>query len=125
MIMKKWGLGLGVLFLLLPGMFSLPVFAQVEGLEEEVGIVEHLDTIIPANLTFKNELGQVVQLKSLITKPTILSLVYYDCPGICPQLLSGVSDVIEKMGLELGKDYQVITVTWVMKGCAETNSTRA
>jgi protein SCO1/2 len=112
MIMKKWGLGLGVLFLLLPGMFSLPVFAQVEGLEEEVGIVEHLDTIIPANLTFKNELGQVVQLKSLITKPTILSLVYYDCPGICPQLLSGVSDVIEKMGLELGKDYQVITVSF-------------
>jgi protein SCO1/2 len=93
-------------------MFYSPVIAQVEGLEEEVGIVEHLDTIIPANLTFNNESGQPVQLKSLITKPTILTLVYYDCPGICPQLLSGVSDVIEKIGLELGKDYQVITVSF-------------
>jgi protein SCO1/2 len=93
-------------------MFYSPVIAQVEGLEEEVGIVEHLDTIIPANLTFSNESGQPVQLKSLITKPTILTLVYYDCPGICPQLLSGVSDVIEKIGLELGKDYQVITVSF-------------
>jgi protein SCO1/2 len=98
--------------ILVLGILAMPAFAQVEGLEEEVGIVEHLDTIIPANLTFSNELGQPVQLKSLITKPTILSLVYYDCPGICPQLLSGVSDVIEKMGMELGKDYQVITVSF-------------
>jgi protein SCO1/2 len=86
--------------------------AQVDGLEEEVGISEHLDTIIPANLTFNNELGQPVLLKSLITKPTILTLVYYDCPGICPQLLAGVSDVIEKMGLELGRDFEVITVSF-------------
>ncbi|MFZ4521108.1 MAG: SCO family protein [Bacteroidales bacterium] len=99
-------------FVCLVLLLSHPLIAQVEGLEEEVGIVEHLDTIIPANLTFNNETGSPVQLKSLITKPTILSLVYYDCPGICPQLLSGVSDVIEKMGLELGKDYQVITVSF-------------
>jgi protein SCO1/2 len=32
--------------------------------------------------------------------------------GICPTLLSGVSDVIEKMELELGKDYQVVTVSF-------------
>jgi len=89
-----------------------PASAQVEGLEEEVGIVEHLDTILPTNLTFNNEQGQPVNLKSLVTKPTILSLVYYACPGICPQLLSGISDVIERIGLELGKDYQVITVSF-------------
>lgn len=100
------------MLMVMPLLFCFQGIAQVEGLEEEVGIVEHLDTIIPANLTFNNELGQPVQLKSLITKPTILSLVYYDCPGICPQLLSGVSDVIENIGLELGKDFQVITVSF-------------
>ena len=110
--MKSRILGFGVFFFLFLGLFSFQAVAQVEGLEEEVGIVEHLDTIIPANITFNNELGQPVQLKSLINKPTILTLVYYDCPGICPQLLSGVSDVIEKIGLELGKDYQVITVSF-------------
>jgi protein SCO1/2 len=111
-IMKNKFVCFGILFLIITGFYSSQAIAQVEGLAEEVGIVEHLDTIIPANLTFNNELGQPVQLKSLITKPTILALVYYDCPGICPQLLSGVSDVIEKMGLELGKDYQVITVSF-------------
>lgn len=110
--MKNRVINVFVFLLLSLVMYYSPVIAQVEGLEEEVGIVEHLDTIIPANLTFNNEAGQPVQLKSLITKPTILALVYYDCPGICPQLLSGVSDVIEKIGLELGKDYQVITVSF-------------
>ncbi len=90
----------------------LPPHAQAQDFEEEVGITEHLDTIIPQGLMFNNEEGQPVDLRSLITKPTILSLVYYDCPGICPQLLSGVSDVIERMGMELGKDYQVITVSF-------------
>ncbi|MEI7725196.1 MAG: SCO family protein [Bacteroidota bacterium] len=110
--MNKMIFGFRFVLILAVVCFSLQGIAQVEGLEEEVGIVEHLDTIIPANLTFNNEQGQPVQLKSLITKPTILSLVYYDCPGICPQLLSGISDVIEKLGLELGKDYQVITVSF-------------
>jgi protein SCO1/2 len=82
------------------------------GYEQEVGIVEHLDTIIPGNITFNNEKGVPVQLKSLVTKPTILSLVYYDCPGICPALLTGVSEVVEKMGLQLGKDYDIITVSF-------------
>lgn len=112
LIMAKKTFTFGFFLMMAAFFFSLPAMAQVEGLEEEVGIVEHLDTIIPANLTFNNEQGQPVQLKSLITKPTILSLVYYDCPGICPMLLSGVSDAIEKIGLELGKDYQVITVSF-------------
>jgi len=77
-----------------------------------VGIQEHLDSIIPLDLTFTNEQGQPVQLKDIIKKPTILTLVYFDCPGICPQLLSGVSDAAEKIGMQLGKDYQIVTVSF-------------
>ena len=87
------------------------LFAQKDK-DPEVGIVEHLDTIIPSGLNFKNEKGELVEMKSLINKPTILALVYYDCPGICPALLNGVSDVVEKMGMEMGKDYQIITVSF-------------
>ncbi len=80
--------------------------------EMRVGIEEHLDSIIPLNLTFTNEQGAPVQLKDIINKPTILTLVYFDCPGICPQLLSGVSDAAEKLGMQLGKDYQIVTVSF-------------
>jgi len=109
--MKNIRFSLVWVMVMLTGFYPQGIFSQTT-IEEEVGIVEHLDTILPANLTFLNDRGENVLLKSVITKPTILSLVYYDCPGICPQLLSGVSDVIEKMGLELGKDFQVITVSF-------------
>lgn len=88
---------------------------------EEVGITEHLDTILPTGLMFRNEQGQPVELRSLITRPAILSLVYYDCPGICPELLSGLSDAIEKSGMELGKDFQVLTVSFNDKDTPEAS----
>ncbi len=91
--------------------FSMPVFSQT-GQADEPGVVQHLDTIIPSTITFNNEQGEPVQLKSVIHKPTILALVYYDCMGVCPTLLAGVSEAIEKMGLELGKDFQVVTVSF-------------
>ncbi len=88
--------------------------AQAQFIEENelVGIYEKLDTILPANLQFNTEQGELVSLVSLIDKPTVLVLVYYTCPGICSPLLDGIADVITRMDLELGKDYQVITVSF-------------
>lgn len=87
---------------------------QAQYLEENelVGIYEKLDTILPADVQFYTEQGDLVPLVSLIDKPTVLVLVYYTCPGICSPLLDGIADVITKMDLELGTDYQVITVSF-------------
>lgn len=80
--------------------------------DPEIGIVEHLGNTIPLDLTFSNEKDSLVSLGSLINKPTVLSFVYFDCPGLCSPLLDGLSTVIEQADLELGKDYQVITVSF-------------
>jgi len=86
-------------------------FAQVDQ-STEVGVIEHLGKIIPLDLKFVNDKFDTVTLKQLIDKPTILSFVYFDCPGLCSPLLEGVGDVIKKTNLELGKDYQVITISF-------------
>ena len=78
----------------------------------EVGIVEKLGDTIPLNLSFKNEDNGDVTLRQLINKPTILCFVYYDCPGICPALQNGVAEVISHLDLKLGKDYQVIAISF-------------
>ena len=80
--------------------------------DTEVGVVEKLDSIIPLKLIFDGEKGEAVVIGSLINKPTILSFVYYDCPGICPALLSGLADVMERIDMQLGKDFDVITVSF-------------
>lgn len=103
-----------VLYLLMITTAASHAQAQLKPLGDnvEVGIVEHLGETIPLDLKFLNEKDSLVSLQSLINKPTVLSFVYFDCPGLCSPLLDGVSNVIEKADLELGKDYQVITVSF-------------
>ena len=91
--------------------FTGYVFAQVDQ-SPEVGVIEHLGKTIPLDLKFVNDKFDTVTLKQLITKPTILSFVYFDCPGLCSPLLEGVGDVIHKTDMKLGKDYQVITISF-------------
>jgi len=78
----------------------------------EVGVVEHLDKIIPDGLSFRDENNKPVILKELIKRPTILALIYFDCPGICPLILASVSNVVKKLDMQLGKDYQIVTVSF-------------
>lgn len=80
-------------------------------LTEEIGIVEHLDEYIPDDIVFHNFDSTEVNLKSLIDKPTVVSFVYYTCPGLCNPLLNGLAEVIDRSDLILGKDYQVITIS--------------
>ncbi len=89
-------------------LFISSLTAQVN----DVGIYEHLNAVIPDDATFLNENGKVVSLKELITKPTVLSFVYYRCPGLCSPLLNGLAEVVDKCDKVLGKDYQVITISF-------------
>ena len=108
--MKK-SIALTGLFVLL--FVSLVSYGQVyDNKDPEIGIVEHLGDTIPLDLKFINEQNDTVTLGQIVTMPTILTLVYFDCPGLCSPLLDGVSAVIEEMDLELGKEYQVVTISF-------------
>lgn len=113
---KTWFL---IFILLTVGLSALCQYYKVDEDKVEVGIVEHLDQIIPLNLEFQNELDQTVSLGSIIDKPTILSFVYFDCPGLCPPLLAGISDVIDKLDMKLGEEYQVVTISFNPKDFPE------
>ena len=92
--------------------------AQVDQ-SPDVGIVEHLGSKVPLDLKFVNDKFQTVTLRQLITKPTILSFVYFDCPGLCSPLLEGLGSVMQKSDLTLGKDYQVITISFNFRDTPE------
>jgi protein SCO1/2 len=94
--------------------FNLQLNGQViqPGADGQVGIFENLGKPIPLDLKFVNEKSDTVSLGQLIDRPTILTFVYFDCPGICTPLLEGVSEVIEQMDMEIGKDYKVISISF-------------
>jgi protein SCO1 len=85
----------------------------------EIGIVENLGDTIPMNLWFLNESGDTVTLGKLINKPTILFFVYFDCPNLCSPLMDGVADMVSKLDMTLGKDYQIITISFNTKDTPE------
>jgi len=85
----------------------------------EIGIVEKLGDTIPMDIWFLNESSDTVTLGQLIDKPTVLFFVYFDCPNLCSPLMDGVADVISKTDLQLGKDYQVITISFNTKDTPE------
>ncbi len=113
--MNKIFVYLIVIFSLLLTPYSI-LFSQIfYGGKTEIGIDEHLGAQIPLNLKFCNEKGDSVTLAQLIDKPTVLSFVYFDCPGLCSPLQHGISDVIDNCDLELGKDYKVLTISFNYK----------
>jgi protein SCO1/2 len=76
------------------------------GFEEKQGQYAALDVHLV------NEAGDTVLLKDVISRPTILNLVYFNCPGTCSPLMWGISKFIDGVDLQLGADYDVITISF-------------
>jgi protein SCO1/2 len=78
-----------------------------------IGINEKLGETVPLDLTFINEESKKVTLKELMDgKPTILTLNYFRCSGICTPQLNALAKVLGKVDLAENTDYKVITVSF-------------
>jgi protein SCO1 len=93
-----------------------------------VGIDQNLNAQIPLELAFKDETGQAVRLGQYFRgKPVVLALVYYECPGLCDLVLNGLSHAMEQISLNVGSDYEVVTVSfnpkesWQLAGAKKSN----
>jgi len=100
---------LAVLFFLT---FSASIFSQTPE-PSDVGVVEKLGENVPLDIKFYDEYGKTVTLAELVRgKPTIISLVYYRCPGICSPLMSGLGTMLDELDLETGKDFNTLTISF-------------
>ncbi|MBR8538040.1 SCO family protein [Carboxylicivirga sediminis] len=80
---------------------------------QKIGINEHLNEYLPKHIEVININGDTVILSSVINnKPTVLNFVYYRCPGICTPLMDGLAEVINLSDMQLGQDYQVVTISF-------------
>lgn len=78
----------------------------------EVSLDQNLNRQIPLQLTFRDEHGQTVELQQFFgSKPVILTLVYYQCPMLCTEVLNGLVRTMRQMPLELRKDFTVVTLS--------------
>ncbi len=79
---------------------------------KEVGVDQKLNDQVPLNLAFRDERGRPVELAQFFgSKPVILTLVYYNCPMLCTQVLNGLDRSLQMLPMEIGKDFNVVTVS--------------
>ena len=78
-----------------------------------VGIDQRLDQPVPLDLVFHDEAGRDVTLSSFFRgKPVLLALVYYRCPMLCTQILTGVESSLKAVSLDPGKDFEILAVSF-------------
>ena len=86
---------------------ALPV-----GGTEYVALNEHLDSYLPGELWFVTEDSVRINLVDMIDKPTVISPVYYNCPGLCTPIMDGITKLLNRTELIIGKDFQVINISF-------------
>ncbi len=73
----------------------------------------HLGAPMDKELLFIGEDGKEFSFGDVLDKPVILLLSYYGCDGTCPLINAGLKQALMDIDrFKIGKDYQVITVSF-------------
>jgi len=79
---------------------------------QDVGIDQRLGEALPLDLRVTSSEGAQRSVRELIGgRPTILAFVYYDCPQLCGEVLSGLARAMRMLRLELGEEYAVLALS--------------
>jgi protein SCO1/2 len=88
--------------------------AKSDDVLKQVGIEQRLNNQVPLDLGFRDESGREVRLGDYFRndKPVLLTLVYYECPMLCNQVLNGVVGTLGAVTFTPGKEFEVVTVSF-------------
>lgn len=98
--------------LLLPLLLLAPASATPNEVLQAVRIDQRLGAQAPLELMFRDEAGRLVRLSDCVAgKPTVLTLVYYECPNLCTEVLNGMAKGFEGLPFRIGREFNVISVS--------------
>jgi len=80
---------------------------------KDVGIDQRLNEQLPLDAVFKDEQGREVRLGEYFKgKPVVLALVYYSCPMLCNQILSGMLSSFRQVSFNAGEEFQIVAISF-------------
>lgn len=81
---------------------------------QNVDIEEKLGAKLPLDARFTTQDGAPVRFGDLLSgkRPVLVALVYYNCPMLCGLVLTGMARGMRETGLELGKDFDAVTLSF-------------
>ena len=91
---------------------GLPASAMPPVLRD-VSFEQRLNQRLRLNLPFRDETGRGVRLGDYFgEKAVILALVYYNCPMLCTQVLSGLASSLKVVTFGAGVEFTVVVVSF-------------
>lgn len=108
---------LALSFCLLSSIFCLAINAQPASMRppmlRDVGIDQLLNNQVPLDLEFRDETGRTVKLAEYFNgKPVVLSLVYFNCPQLCTQVLTALLGTYKTLPMQPGKEFVSLSVSF-------------
>jgi protein SCO1/2 len=96
-----------------PPVGPMPTGNSTEVLKK-VGIDQRLNSQLPLDARFRDEAGRDVRLGEYFRegKPVVLTLVYYECPMLCNQVLNGTVGAFQALQFTPGREFEVVTVSF-------------
>ena len=80
---------------------------------QNIGIEQRLNQTVPLDIPFRDEQGSAVQLREFFRgRPVLLVPVYYTCPMLCSQVLSGVVAGLRPLSLVPGRDFEIVAFSF-------------
>ncbi|HEX8179065.1 MAG TPA: SCO family protein [Pyrinomonadaceae bacterium] len=80
---------------------------------QDVRIEQRLGAQLPLDASFRDETGRIVKLGDYFgARPVVFALVYYKCPMLCNQVLSGMVGGLRSVSFTPGKEFDVVVVSF-------------
>ncbi len=101
------------------------ILTDVPEAAKAIRVDEKLGDFLPLDLVFIDEKGQPTSFASLCTgkRPLLLTLNYSGCPGLCVAQLNGLTEGVAGLsGLQLGKDFEMVSISIDPRETPETAS---
>lgn len=111
---------LTLLIVMMIAVIAAPALAQRVLDKEEIRQLNGVDLLesqgskLPMDAVFTTADGRDVALAQyfLDDKPTILALVYYECPIVCPTVLRSLGNTINDLDYTAGEDYRILVISF-------------
>jgi protein SCO1 len=87
---------------------------------ERADLVEKVGTVLPGDLNFLEADATPRRLGELLTKPAILTLIFYRCTGECSVVLDNLATALRDVPGQAGVDYTVLVVSFDESDTPET-----
>lgn len=79
-----------------------------------VEVTEELGNAVPLDATFTDHNGETVVFGDYFDgeTPVVLVMVYYQCPVVCPTVLTQLTNSLNEISYTAGDDYRVLVVSF-------------